>query len=103
MPEYLGYFGIGDVIDTRDLSLSQPFLAILATIAYKLIKLIQEDVPKFDFLLKLLKVLERFEKVKFFSCTVSFNFCKKRSQRYKIKVTWFIFKLKLTVSPTFAS
>ena len=28
------YFGIGDVIDTRDLSLSQPFLAILATIAY---------------------------------------------------------------------
>ena len=34
MPKYLGYFGIGDVIDTRDLSLSQPFLAILATIAY---------------------------------------------------------------------
>ena len=32
--KYLGYFGIGDVIDTRDLSLSQPFLAILATIAY---------------------------------------------------------------------
>ena len=31
---YLGYFGIGDVNDTRDLSLSQPFLAILATIAY---------------------------------------------------------------------
>ena len=27
---------IGDVIDTRDLSLSQPFLAILATIAYNL-------------------------------------------------------------------
>ena len=32
--KYLGYFGIGDVIDTRDLSLSQPFRAILATIAY---------------------------------------------------------------------
>ena len=31
---YLGYFGIGDVIDTLDLSLSEPFLAILATIAY---------------------------------------------------------------------
>ena len=30
---YVGYFGFGDVIDTRDLSLSQPFLAILATIA----------------------------------------------------------------------
>ena len=30
----LGYFGICDVIDARDLSLSQPFLAILATIAY---------------------------------------------------------------------
>ena len=32
--QILGYFGIGDVIYTRDLSLSQPFLAILATIAY---------------------------------------------------------------------
>ena len=31
---YLGYFCTGGVIDTRDLSLSQSFLAILATIAY---------------------------------------------------------------------
>ena len=31
----MGYFGMGDVIDTRDLSLSQPSLAILVTIAYK--------------------------------------------------------------------
>ena len=30
----MGHFGIGDVIDTRDLSLSQPFLAILVIIAY---------------------------------------------------------------------
>ena len=30
----VGYFGISDVIDSRGLSLSQPFLAILATIAY---------------------------------------------------------------------
>ena len=32
--KYLGYFGIRDVIDTRDLCLSQPFLAILERIAY---------------------------------------------------------------------
>ena len=39
---YLGYFGIGDVIDTRDLSLSQPFLAILATLAYTLYDMSQK-------------------------------------------------------------
>ena len=30
----MGYFDIGDVIDTRDISLSQPFLDILAVIPY---------------------------------------------------------------------
>ena len=34
--KYVGYFDTGDVIDTRDLSLSQSFLAILVTIAYLL-------------------------------------------------------------------
>ena len=32
--KYLGYFGIGDVIAARDLSLSQPFWDISATMAY---------------------------------------------------------------------
>ena len=43
---YLGYFGIGEDIDTRDLSLSQPFLAILATIAYENRKFVLTRKPR---------------------------------------------------------
>ena len=50
----MGYFGVGDINDARDLSLSRPFLAILATIAYILDTHLLSDAMEHVFIFRII-------------------------------------------------